>query len=142
MFIKRQPLLLILTLVDIMVTLLCSSAGARNVTLCRLGSQRGCIYPPTKKQNKHRTMKTVGMSKNCDRTVPTLMLEPAGESLGMLRFSSTDPSQFPSSLTTFRLLRDRDAFKTEKREICGRKVPTLMLEPQQNSLQGQYLSRS
>ena len=68
--------------------------------------------------------------------------EQAGESLGMLRFSSTDPSQFPSSLTTFRLLRDRNAFKTEKRENCGRKVPTLMLEPQQNSLQGQYLSRS
>ena len=38
--------LLILTLVDIMVTLLCSSTESRNVTLCRLGSQRGGIYPP------------------------------------------------------------------------------------------------
>ena len=134
MFIKRQPLLLILTLVDIMVTLLCSSAGARNVTLCRLGSQRGCIYPPTKK-----TKKTPDDEDGWD--VKDNSKEQAGESLGMLRFSSTDPSQFPSSLTTFRL-GDRDAFKAEKRENCDRTVPTLMLEPQQNSLQGQYLSRS
>ena len=45
MFIKRQLELLILTLVDIMVTLLCSSTEARNVTLCPLGSQRGGISP-------------------------------------------------------------------------------------------------
>ena len=42
LFIKRQGLL-ILTVVDIMVTLLCLPTEKWNVTLCRPGSQRGGI---------------------------------------------------------------------------------------------------